>query len=122
MEKGGNVRQIGLVPSATIIQSTDYKILGRAEGESSTFFLLGLFPVTRPLSINYALNQAVEKVKGGNSMVNISIWHETHFYFPLGRVSVVKVEGDVVGFAPIDSGIKDNKSQTKPKNPGGKRK
>ena len=98
MEKGGLVYGIGHTPSATIINRSGYQVLGRSDGESSTFYLLGMFPVTRPLSIDYALNQAVQKIKGGQSMVNISVWHESHFYFPLGRVSVLKVEGDVVSF------------------------
>lgn len=98
--KGGRVEHVTWIPSATIVRSENYKILGQSEGESSTFFLLGLIPITSPLNIEYALSQAVqnENVKGGDSMVNIQVWRETHLYFPIGTVSVIKVRGDVVSF------------------------
>lgn len=99
LNKGGHSRQIGIIPEATLARSSSYEILGRSEGESSTFMFLGIFPATRPLSIEYAMNQAVSKIPGGNSMINITIWHETHYYFLLGRVSVVKVEGDVIALS-----------------------
>lgn len=97
-DKGGFVRQMAILPAATIVRGSSYKTLGTAQGESSTFIILGLFPITRPLNIQYAMSQAVRKVEGGQSLVNLKIWHETHYYFPLGKVSVVKVEGDVVSF------------------------
>lgn len=96
IDKGGRVREPGFVPSATLLRSDRLKILKRATNESSTFFLLGLFPVTRPLNIEYALSQAVQSVDDGDTIINIHVWHETHYYFPLGTVSVCKVEGDVV--------------------------
>lgn len=104
-DKGGHTRDISIVSSATIIRSEEYKVLGKSEGESSTYMFLGIIPLTDPLNIEYALSQAVQKVEGGQSMVNIEVWHETHYYFPVGKVSVVKVRGDVVsltaGSAPI---------------------
>lgn len=98
LDKGGHIRQAGLIPSATLVYSEDYKVLGRADGQSSTLLFLGFLPVTKPLDIEYAMSQAVQKVEGGQSMVNVEIWHETHYYFPIGAVSVVRVEGDVVSF------------------------
>ena len=105
LEKGGHVRHIGLIPSATLIYSQDYKVIGRAEGESSTLLFLGILPLTKHLDIEYALSQAVQKVQGGQSMANIQVWHETHYYFPIGAVSVVKVEGDVISFTQIETPI-----------------
>lgn len=99
-DKGGNVRQVSLVPQATNLTADSPRVLGKSDGESSTYFFLGLFPVTNPLSIEYAMSQAIQKIPGGDTIINIVVWHETHYYFPLGTVSVVKVEGDVVSLRP----------------------
>ncbi|WP_372787423.1 hypothetical protein [Leptospira kirschneri] len=96
-EPGGRVRAPALYDSATIIRTSGYDILEESEGESSTFFILGIIPITNPISIDYALSQAVQKVPGGRSIVNIKVWHETHVMFPLGTVSVLKVKGNVIG-------------------------
>ena len=95
---GANKREdnIHITPSATIIRSEGYKILGTETGETSTFFLFGLIPVTNPVNIEFALSQAVQKVEGGESMVNMKIWNEIHYFYPLGTVSVTKVRGDIV--------------------------
>jgi hypothetical protein len=108
-DKGGRVRNTGLISEATLIRKDKLNILGSADGESSTFFYLGLFPLTNPLNIEYAMSQAVQKVPGGDTLVNVKIWHETHYFFPLGTVSVVKVEGDVISVKEIDSPLGDPK-------------
>ncbi|PJZ52439.1 hypothetical protein [Leptospira adleri] len=94
---GGRVRSPGIYDSATIIRTSGYDILEESIGESSTFFVFGMIPITNPISIDYALSQAVQKVPGGRSIVNIKVWHETHVMFPLGTVSVLKVKGNVIG-------------------------
>ncbi|WP_016760150.1 hypothetical protein [Leptospira weilii] len=94
---GGRVRSPALYDSATIIRTSEYDILEESEGESSTFFLFGMIPITNPISIDYALSQAVQKVPGGKSLINIKVWHETHVMFPLGTVSVLKIKGSVIG-------------------------
>lgn len=95
---GGRVRAPALYDSATIIRTSEYDILEKeSEGESSTFFIFGIIPITNPISIDYALSQAVQKVPGGRSLINIKVWHETHVMFPLGTVSVLKVKGSVIG-------------------------
>ena len=104
-DKGGMVRNFGITPNATNLQAETFKILGRSEGESSTFFYFGLIPLTNPLNIEYALSQAVQKIPGGDTIINIKIWHETHYYFPLGTVSVVKVQGDVVSLKPVQESL-----------------
>ena len=96
-EKGGRVQNIQIAPSATLIRSSKYRQLDYTEGESSQFFLLGLIPVTEHLSIDYAMSEAVQKVQGGDSLADMQIWHEVHYFFPLGTVSVVKVGGYAVG-------------------------
>jgi len=112
-DKGGRVRNTGLISEATLIRKDKLNILGSAEGESSTFFYLGLFPLTNPLNIEYAMSQAVQKVPGGDTLVNVKIWHETHYFFPLGTVSVVKVEGDVISVKEIDPPSGDPKAGPK---------
>ncbi|MBM9500657.1 hypothetical protein JWG44_10405 [Leptospira sp. 201903071] len=94
---GGRVRSPGIYDSATIIRTSGYDVLEESIGESSTFFVFGMIPITNPISIDYALSQAVQKVPGGRSIVNIKVWHETHVMFPLGTVSVLKVKGNVIG-------------------------
>ncbi|MBW9232271.1 hypothetical protein JQK62_07860 [Leptospira santarosai] len=94
---GGRVRAPALYDSATIIRTSEYDILEESEGESSTFFIFGIIPITNPISIDYALSQAVQKVPGGRSLIGIRVWHETHVMFPVGTVSVLKVKGNVIG-------------------------
>ncbi|MCB1178209.1 MAG: hypothetical protein KDK36_11560 [Leptospiraceae bacterium] len=92
---GGRTRNMHFTPEATIIRSNDYTPVQKEEvvGESSTYFFLGLIPLTNPLSIEYALSRAVEKAPGADTIVDLKIWHETHLFFPVGTVSVVKVKG-----------------------------
>jgi hypothetical protein len=109
-----------MIDSATIIRSEGYKILGTETGETSTFFLFGLIPVTNPVNIEFALSQAVQKVQGGDSIVNMTVWHETHYFFPLGTVSVTKVRGDIVSLktdstVPLFEEADKNKKTTSPK-------
>jgi hypothetical protein len=108
-DKGGHVRNTGLISEATLIRKDKLNILGSSDGESSTFFYLGLIPLTNPLNIEYAMSQAVQKVPGGDTLVNVKIWHETHYFFPLGTVSVVKVEGDVISVKEVDPPLGDPK-------------
>jgi hypothetical protein len=96
VDKGGYFGIISHSSSATVIRSDSYKVLGTAEGESSVYYLLGLIPVTSPLNIDYALSQAVQQYPGGGSMINLRVWTEVHYYFPVGKVYVLKVKGDVV--------------------------
>jgi hypothetical protein len=94
---GGRVTNTRLIDSATIIRSKDYMELGVSSGESSVFFLFGLIPVTNPLNMDYALSEAVQKIPGGKSLIKIKYWQETHLFFPVGTVSVLKVKGTVIG-------------------------
>lgn len=95
-DRGGAIINLNHSPSATIIRSEDYKTLGESEGETSSFYLLGLIPVTPVLNIDYAMSQAVQKIPNGSSMVNVRTWIESHYYFPVGKVLVLKVKGEVI--------------------------
>ncbi|WP_232421009.1 hypothetical protein AB3N61_17665 [Leptospira sp. WS58.C1] len=94
---GGRVTNTQLIDSATIIRSKDYMELGISSGESSVFFLFGLIPITNPLNMDYALSEAVQKIPGGKSLIKVKYWQETHLFFPVGTVSVLKVKGTVIG-------------------------
>ncbi|TGK01889.1 hypothetical protein EHQ53_15600 [Leptospira langatensis] len=96
-EVGGRVTSTRYAESATIIRSSDYIELGVSSGESSVFFLFGLFPMTNPMNMDYALSDAVQRIPGGKGLVKIKYWHETHLFFPVGTVSVLKVKGTVIG-------------------------
>jgi hypothetical protein len=112
-EKGGHTREIQIAPAGTIIRGSGYQELGIATGESSTLFLFGMIPVTNPLNIEYAISQAVQKYPGGQSIVGLTIWHETHYYFPIGRVSVVKVKGMVIRLDKTPIPTRDPNEQPK---------
>ncbi|TGL58807.1 hypothetical protein [Leptospira sarikeiensis] len=106
---GGRVTSTQVIDSATIIRSKDYLELGVSSGESSVFFLFGIIPVTNPLNMDYALSEAVQKIPGGKSLIKIKYWHETHLFFPVGTISVLKVKGTVIGSptqAPSEAGKK----------------
>ncbi|EPG65828.1 hypothetical protein ACE5IS_11765 [Leptospira wolffii] len=94
---GGRVRDMQIIDSVTIIRSTEYIELGTSSGESSVFFLFGLIPLTNPLNMDYALSDAVQKIPGGKSLIKVKYWQETHLFFPVGTVSVLKVKGTVIG-------------------------
>ncbi len=94
---GGRVRNPQYIASATIIRSTDYIELGTSSGETSVFFLFGLIPMTNPLNMDYALSEAVQKIPGGKTLIKVKYWEETHLFFPVGTVSVLKVKGTVIG-------------------------
>lgn len=100
---GGKVTNTQLIDSATIIRSKDYIELGVSSGESSVFFLFGLIPVTNPLNMDYALSEAVQKIPGGKSLIKVKYWQETHLFFPVGTVSVLKVKGTVIGSPSANS-------------------
>lgn len=67
------------------------------DGQTSVFFLLNLFPLTDPLDTERAIALAVQSVEG-DSMVNLRVWHEIHYYGLIGRVAVWHVRGDVIRY------------------------
>ncbi|TGL08432.1 hypothetical protein EHQ43_05150 [Leptospira bouyouniensis] len=90
-------KEIHLYDSATVVRSTDYKILGKGTGQDSAFYLLGMFPVTKAPNVELAMSQILEKFPTGKTLINIKIQREDKAYFPLGLVTVVNVTADVVG-------------------------
>lgn len=112
-ERPGKKEPSGQVlgPPIRFVSPQDYQGGCEQEGEHSVFFLLNLFPVTPPLNPEYAISTAVQRLEG-DTMVKIRIWHEVHYYSLLGRVSVLKVRGDVIRFdTPAVSGDKNGKKE-----------
>lgn len=96
-------KDIYLMDSATWIQSDSLVILGKGTGSDSAFFLLGAIPVTKEPNVERAMSQILEKYPNGRSLINVVIQREDRPYFPLGLVTVVTVNADVVG-TPTDKG------------------
>lgn len=90
-------KEIHLFDSATVVRSTEYKILGKGKGQDSAFYLLGMFPVTKAPNVELAMSQILEKYPTGKTLINIKIQREDKAYFPLGLVTIVNVTADVVG-------------------------
>lgn len=89
-------------PPVTYVPLNKYAGGCEEEGQSSTFFLFNMFPVTPILNPEYAIGTVVQRLEG-DTMVNIRIWHETHYYSLLGRVSVFRIRGDVIKFlSPVE--------------------
>ncbi len=84
-------------PPVRFEDSSTYRGGCEEEGESSVFFLFNIIPVTPPLSPEYAIGVPVQKLEG-DTMIHIRYWHETHYYSILGRVSVLRVRGDIIKF------------------------
>lgn len=98
LEEEGTESFENAAPPIKLISPENYNGSCAMEGESSTFFLFNFIPATPPINPHYAISQAVQKVEG-DTMINMRIWHETHYYSIMGRVSVFKVRGDVIRFA-----------------------
>ncbi|MCT8334614.1 hypothetical protein NUH30_13100 [Leptospira sp. 85282-16] len=90
-------KEITLFDSATVVRSTEYKILGKGKGQDSAFYLLGMIPVTKAPNIELAMSQILEKYPNGKTLINIKVQREDKAYFPLGLVTIVNVTADVVG-------------------------
>jgi len=98
LNKEGRFESVSWYPEATNTKGARYKILGKAMGESSTFFLVGMVPVTNPPSLEYAFSRALDTNSEAQTLINVLVWEETHTYFPLGMVRSIKVEGDLIRY------------------------
>ncbi len=90
------IHPAGIEPSAKKIQSNEYEILGSGEGQSSSFNLFWLFPVTPRIDFEYAVNEAISE-KGGDDLIDIRFWVEkTHWI--VGTVKVLYIKGTVIRY------------------------
>lgn len=86
-----------LGPPVNYVAPEQYRGGCEVEGESSVFFLFNIWPATRPLDVEYAIAQPVQRLEG-DTMIHIRTWHETHYYSILGRARVFKIRGDVIRY------------------------
>ena len=86
-----------LGPPITYLEAHNYSGGCEQTGESSVFFLFNMWPATPPLDPEYAVAAAVQGLEG-DTMINITYWHETHYYSLLGTAFVFKARGDVIKF------------------------
>lgn len=92
----GRVHPLAIEPGAKVMRSSAYQVLGEAEGASSSFTLLGIFPVTSPLDPERAVDQAIRSL-GGDNLIEVVYYSETKVYI-VGVVNVVRVTGKVIRY------------------------
>jgi len=92
----GRVHPLSIEPSSKVMRAADYQVLGEAEGTSSSFTLLGLFPVTPRLDPERAVDQAIRSL-GGDNLVESVYYSETKVYI-VGVVKIVRVRGKVIRY------------------------
>mgnify|MGYP000877780282 CR=1 FL=1 len=99
------VTPMGMTSSSTPLEGkTIVKNLGKAEGRSSSWSLLGVWSMGRP-DIDAAIGEAV-KSKNGDALINVR-WYEKTTYLVLASITTVIVTGDVVAFeAEASAGTK----------------
>jgi hypothetical protein len=86
----------GVVPSARIMTSPYYEVLGEAEGMSSSFRLFWVFPVTTAANNAEAVDDAV-KSKGGDNLIEAVFTSESKVYI-IGTVDNIYVTGKVIRY------------------------
>ncbi len=111
-----------LAPALRYVPPAEYRGGCEVYGESSVFFLFNLWPATPSLDPQYAIATAVQSVEG-DSMINIRLWHELHYYSLLGRVAVLRVKGDAIKYLSEAERkeLERNLRRTTPAGRGGRR-
>ena len=90
------VRNVGLEPQARIIENTKYRILGDSEGQSSSFNLLWIIPVTPRIDYDRAVNEAIGNLRGDN-LIEVQTWLERQYWI-VGMVEILHVKGKVIQY------------------------
>ncbi len=86
----------GIEPSARLMTSSGYEILGEAEGTSSSFRLFWFIPVTPDASFREASDDAI-KSKGGDNLIEAVYTRESLVYI-VGTVNNIYVKGKVIRY------------------------
>ncbi|MDY6933373.1 MAG: hypothetical protein SVZ03_04025 [Spirochaetota bacterium] len=86
----------GLEPQAHEIGSKNFEVLGPVEGQSSSFNLLWIFPVTPIANFNEAIDDAITE-KGGNNLIDVHCWHERQIWI-VGSIDILHVKGKVIRY------------------------
>ena len=92
----GRVHPLAIEPAAKVMGSSGYQVLGEAEGVSSSFTLLGIFPVTRKVDPERAVDQAIRSL-GGDNLIEAVYYSEIKVYI-IGVVDIVHVKGKVIRY------------------------
>jgi len=86
----------GIAASSTPLEGKEYVILGKATGQDSLYYLLGLIPLSNSNTTPEALANAVSS-RGGDAMINVTVESYSQWFFVVTRV-VTTVQGDVIRF------------------------
>jgi len=90
----------GIMPSYHPMEDRAYEETGWSTGETSSFHLLWVLPVTPELSLDRAVKEAIH-AKGGDNMTDIRWWYATQHWI-VGTVCVVHVKGRVIRYRAED--------------------
>ena len=83
-------------PAAKIHDKSNYTDLGYSWGESSSFRLLWFIPVTKPVSYDEAVDDAITK-KGGDNLIEVRTYIERQIWVA-GSINVLHVKGKVIRY------------------------
>ncbi len=90
------VRVAGVESQAKKSEGMKYRILGEAEGSSSSFNLLWLLPVTPRIDYDRAVGEAISSLRGDN-LINVRTWFERQIWI-IGMVEILHVKGTVIQY------------------------
>ena len=90
------VRPTGLGPQAKVMENKKYRVLGESEGQSSSFNLLWLIPVTVRIDYDRAVNEAINSLHGDN-LIEVRTWKEIQIWI-VGMVEILHVKGKVIQY------------------------
>ena len=91
-----SVRPTGLGPQAKVMENKKYRVLGESEGQSSSFNLLWLIPVTVRIDYDRAVNEAINSLHGDN-FIDVRTWKEIQIWI-VGMVEILHVKGKVIQY------------------------
>ena len=86
----------GSAPYAKEIENKEYEVVDKSKGQSSSFHLMWLFPVTTPADYNLAIQEAINE-KGGDNLIDIKFRYERQIWI-LGTVDILHVSGKVIRY------------------------
>ncbi|MCX7679169.1 MAG: hypothetical protein N2316_08105 [Spirochaetes bacterium] len=96
------IKPCGILPNVLPIEEKEYEMLGTVEGESSSFYLLWVIPVTLPHRLDEAMKFAIQE-KGADNLINVR-WYLERQVWIVGTVYTIHAEGDAIRY--VDSKMK----------------
>ena len=79
-----------------MVENTDYKALGEAEGSASGFLVFGCIPAAKNDMLDRAYNEALTR-KGGDFLLTPTV-EESWFWTPVGNGYITTVKGTAAKF------------------------